>query len=83
MATTYLKVTELSELLAAIVKLAGEWLDLLVDDLVCPDIAALSKCLSTNITAVGAFSSMASLVGLEVAQLGEGLSATWGLAVLE
>lgn len=40
---SYLEISKLSELLAAVVKFASEWLDILVDDLMGSHITALSK----------------------------------------
>lgn len=63
---THLEIAKLGELLATVVELAGEWLDLLMDNLVCAYVAALSKCLSADVTAVWALASMPSLVRLLV-----------------
>jgi hypothetical protein len=60
----YLQVSKLGELLAAVVKLAGEWFDLLVHDLVCPDVTTLRKCLATDVALVRTFTGVASFVCL-------------------
>ena len=57
-----LQVAKLSKLLVAIVKTAGEGLCGGVNNLVCPYVATLSKCLSADVTAVWALASMPSLV---------------------
>ena len=56
----------MSELLATVVKLAGEGLDLLVHNLVCSNIAPLGKGFATNIATVGSFASVSSLVCLVI-----------------
>jgi hypothetical protein len=60
----YLEVAKLGELFSTVFELARERLDLLVDDLMCPNVATLSKGLSADITAVRAFSGVPSLVRL-------------------
>jgi hypothetical protein len=60
----YLQVSKLGELLAAVVELTGEWLDLLVYDLVCPDVSTLRKSLAAYVALVRAFPSVASFMGL-------------------
>jgi hypothetical protein len=62
---TYLEVSKLGELLPTIIQSAGEGLDLLVNNLVCTNIATLCKCFAANIAAVRALSSMAPLMRLE------------------
>jgi hypothetical protein len=64
--TTYLQVTELSELLSAVIQSARERFDLLVNDLVCTDVATLGKSLAADVTAVWSLSSMAPLMRLEM-----------------
>ena len=63
--TTYLEVAQLCKLLPAVVELAGKRLDLLVHNLVCTHVAALSKCLAADVTAVRALSCVAPLMCLE------------------
>lgn len=60
----YLQVSKLGKLLAAVIKLAGEWLDLLVHNLVCSYVSTLSECLATNVALVRAFAGVASFVCL-------------------
>lgn len=62
--TAYLQITKLRELLATVIKLASERLDLLVNDLVCSDVTTLSKSLAADVTAVRPLSRVASLVCL-------------------
>jgi hypothetical protein len=61
----YLEVAQLSELLAAVIESASERLDLLVDDFVRANIAALRKGLAADITAIWTFSSMTPLMCLQ------------------
>ena len=61
---TCLEIAQLGELLSTVVKLAGEWLYLLVDDFMSTHIAALRKGLSTYIATVRTFTSVSSFVGL-------------------
>lgn len=70
-----LQIPELGELLAAVVELAGERLDLLVDDFVRSDVAALREGLAADVAVVWAFTGVPALVGLQVAQLREALAA--------
>lgn len=70
----------MSELFPAVVKLAAEWLDLLVYDFMRADIATLGECLAANLTAVWALSCMSSFVCLQIAQLRKSLSTTGCLA---
>lgn len=60
----YLQVSKLGELLATVVKLAGEWLNLLVHDLMCSNVPTLCERLATDVTLVRAFAGMASFVCL-------------------
>jgi hypothetical protein len=60
----YLEVTKLCELLAAVVELAGERLDLLVDNLVCSDIAALCERLAADVTGVWPLAGVTALMCL-------------------
>lgn len=60
----YLEVAELSELLPALVQSASEGLDLLVDDLVRSNIAALSEGLAANVAVVWSFSGVSPFVSL-------------------
>jgi hypothetical protein len=62
---TYLQVPQLGKLLSTVIQSASEWFDLLVDDLVCTDIATLGKCFAADIAAVRALSGMAPLMRLE------------------
>lgn len=62
--SSYLQVSKLSKLLAAVVKLACEWLDLLVHDLVRSDIPTLCECFATYVTLVRPLTGMASFVCL-------------------
>jgi hypothetical protein len=64
-----LQVAELSKLLVAIVKTAGEGLCCGVNNLVCSDIATLSKCLAAELTAIRTLASVTTLVCLEVTEL--------------
>lgn len=61
---SYLQVAQLSELLPTIIKLAGERLDLLVNDFVSAHIASLCKSLPTDVAAVGAFAGVSPLMCL-------------------
>jgi len=70
-----LEIPELSESLVTRVKLAGEWLGRGVDNLVCAHIAPLRKCFVADVAFVWSLTSMSTFVGLEVAKLGESLSA--------
>jgi hypothetical protein len=75
---SYLEVSQLRELLPAVVQQAGERLRVLVGDFVRADVAALGEALLADITGEGLFAGMAALMGLEVPQLGKTL-ATRGL----
>lgn len=66
MRKTNLQVTKLSELLPAVVKLACEWLDLLMNNLVSTNISSLRKSLSTDIAAVRSLPSVPSFVCLTI-----------------
>lgn len=59
-----LQISQLSELLAAIVKPARERFDLLVNDLVRPNIATLSKSFTANIAIVWSFPGVSSFMCL-------------------
>lgn len=65
----YLQVAELGELLATVVKPAGKWLHLLMNNFVCTNVTPLSKHLTTDVAAVGSFSSVAPFVCLEITKL--------------
>lgn len=78
----YLQVTKLRELLAAVIELACEGLDLLVNNLMGSDIASLSECLSTDLASVWTFACVPALMGLKVTHLREMLSTSWLLADL-
>ena len=60
----YLEVAQLGELLAAVVELAGEGLDLLMDNLVRSHVASLRESLATDLTVEGSLASMSSLMCL-------------------
>ena len=62
---THFEVAKLGELLAAVVKPACEWFDLLVDDLVSADVASLGKCLAANLASVWSFPGMPPFVCLQ------------------
>jgi hypothetical protein len=62
--SAYLQVAPLSELFAAVIELAAEWLDLLVNDLVCLNVATMCKCLSANVTTVWSLPSVSPLMYL-------------------
>lgn len=76
-----LEVAELSEVLVAVVQLADEGLDTLMNNPVGVDIAALSEFLSAKIACVGFLAGVSTLVSLEVTQLGEALTAEGMLAM--
>jgi len=69
-----LQVSQLCKLLVACIKFASEGLGGRMHDLVGAHISSLRKCLATNITTVRSFSSVSSLVSLEIAQLRESLT---------
>jgi hypothetical protein len=69
------QIAELRELFLTIVESAGERLRGRVHDLVCPDVAVLSKSFAADVAVVGPFASVSTLVGLEVAELAEALAA--------
>jgi hypothetical protein len=75
-----LQITELSELLVAFIKTASERLCCGVNNLVCPYVATLSKCLSAELTAIRTLTGMATLMCLEVSELRETLATTGLLA---
>lgn len=60
----YLQVPQLCELLAAVVEFAGEGLDLLMNDLVCTDVASLREGLSTDVAVIRPFAGVSPLMGL-------------------
>lgn len=60
----YLQISQLGELLAAILELAQERLDLFMYNLVCTDITSLGEALATMVARVWAFPSMSSLMCL-------------------
>ena len=64
MIQTYLEVAKLGELLSAVVKLAGERLDLLMHYFVGAYVATLRKGLATDVALVGALARVSPLVGL-------------------
>jgi hypothetical protein len=53
-------------LFTTVVEPAREWLDLLMHDLVCSNVAALGKGLAADVAVVRAFSRVSSLMGLEI-----------------
>jgi hypothetical protein len=61
---TYLEISELSKLLAAMIETAKVWFSLLVDDSVGTDISALSESLATDLTVVRSLASVAPLMSL-------------------
>jgi hypothetical protein len=61
---TYLEVSELSELFAAVVESAEIWFGCIVNDLVGANVAALCESLSTDFARVWSFTCMASFMGL-------------------
>lgn len=63
---TYLEISQLGELLAALVEPAGEGLDLLVHDLVRSYVAALGEFLAANVAGIWPFAGVTSLVCLMV-----------------
>jgi hypothetical protein len=77
-AKTNLEVSELRELLAALVKAAKIRLGLLVDDLVGANVSALSESLSTDLTLVWPLACMASLMSLYITvSFQHGLKGVW------
>ena len=64
--TAYLQVAKLGELLPTIIKSTRKWLDLLVHNLVSPNIASLSKSLAADVAVVWPFTSVSSFVGLYI-----------------
>lgn len=70
-----LQVSELSELLATTLQLTGEGLDMLMDDLVRANVAALSEGLAADVAVVWSLASVTTLVSLQVSELGKSLSA--------
>lgn len=61
---THLQVSELSELLATTLQLTGEGLDMLMDDLVRANVAALSEGLAADVAVVWSLASVTTLVSL-------------------
>lgn len=61
-----LQISKLSKLFATIIKLASEWLDLLMDNLVCANVASLRKGFATNVTTIRSFSRVSPLMRLEI-----------------
>jgi hypothetical protein len=61
---TYLQIAQLSELLPAIIELAGKRLDLLMNDLVSTYVAPLRKGLPTNIATVRTLACVSPLMCL-------------------
>lgn len=76
------QVSQLSELLVAVVELASERLRRGVDDFMCSHIPSLSECLSASIAAIWSFASVSAFMRLEVSKLGEALTTTRLLADL-
>jgi hypothetical protein len=64
-ATAYFQVAQLSELLSTIIKLAGERLDLLVNNLMSTHIATLRKGLTTDVATIRALACVSSLMCLQ------------------
>ena len=65
--SAYLQITQLSELFAAVVELTSKRFDLLVQDLVCPNVATLGKGLSADFATVWSLASVSPsmcLIGL-------------------
>lgn len=60
----YLQVPQLSELLATVIELASERLDLLMNDLMRSYVATLRKSLAALVAVVRSLSGMATLVSL-------------------
>lgn len=77
---TYFEVTQLCKLFPTVIQLASEGLDLLMHDLVSPNITPLSERFPADLTLVRTLSSVAPLMRLQVAKLRERLTA--GFAVL-
>lgn len=61
---SYLQITQLSELLPAVIELAGERLDLLMNDFVSTYVAPLRESLPTDIATVRTFSCVSPLMCL-------------------
>lgn len=78
--SSYLQVAKLSKLLATVVEFAGKRLQMLMNNLVCSNIATLRKSLATNVAVVWSLSGVTTLMSLEVAELREPLAAGWLLA---
>ena len=74
------EVAELGELLVAVVQFARERLGRGVDDFMSSNVAVLCKRLAADVTPVRSLARVATLVGLEVAQLAEPLVASRLLA---
>jgi len=72
-----LEVAKLCELFVALVKLAGERLRGCMHDLVRSYIAALGESLAADVALVRAFTGMATLVSLQIAELGKSLTTGW------
>lgn len=60
----YLEISQLRELLPAVVQQAGKRLRVLVGNFVRADVAALGEALLADITGEGLFAGMAALMGL-------------------
>ena len=54
----------MGELFAAAFQSTGKWLDLLVDNLVSPDVASLGEPLPAGFARVRSFARVAALMGL-------------------
>jgi hypothetical protein len=70
-----LQISQLRELLPALVQLAGVRLRGRVDDFVGAHISVLRESFAADVAVVGALAGMAPLVGFEVAELAEALAA--------
>lgn len=60
----YLEISQLGKLFATAFQSAGKGLDLLVDNLVSPDIASLGEPLPAGFARVRSFARVASFMGL-------------------
>lgn len=60
----HFEISKLGELLAAVVELAGEWLDLLMNNLVGSNVAALGERLAADLAIVRPLPSVSPFVSL-------------------
>jgi hypothetical protein len=63
---SYLQVSELGELLSAIVKAAEVRFGMIVDDFVSPYVSTLGEAFAALLALIGSFASVSSFVGLSV-----------------